>query len=102
MIRTALLGIGCLLGFAELANAQPYNYGGGYGGYGGYGGGIGGGSAAWLARDGASVMIMGRTETTLIEASEMISVGRFGAEADALERLLITRQHHALARSDLP
>jgi len=31
----------------------------------GGGGGIGGGSAKWLARDGASVVIMGRTEATL-------------------------------------
>jgi NAD(P)-dependent dehydrogenase (short-subunit alcohol dehydrogenase family) len=31
----------------------------------GGGGGIGGASAAWLARDGAAVLIMGRTESTL-------------------------------------
>ena len=31
----------------------------------GGGGGIGGASAAWLARDGAAVVIMGRTEETL-------------------------------------
>ncbi len=34
----------------------------------GGGGGIGGASAAWLARDGAAVTIMGRTEATLAKA----------------------------------
>ncbi|HEY2303302.1 MAG TPA: SDR family oxidoreductase [Acidimicrobiales bacterium] len=38
----------------------------------GGGGGIGGASAAWLARDGASVMIMGRTEKTLAATKERI------------------------------
>jgi NAD(P)-dependent dehydrogenase (short-subunit alcohol dehydrogenase family) len=38
----------------------------------GGGGGIGGASAAWLARDGASVVIMGRTEKTLLAAKERI------------------------------
>ena len=38
----------------------------------GGGGGIGGASAAWLARDGASVMIMGRTEATLVRARDEI------------------------------
>jgi NAD(P)-dependent dehydrogenase (short-subunit alcohol dehydrogenase family) len=38
----------------------------------GGGGGIGGASAAWLARDGASVMIMGRTEKTLVATKERI------------------------------
>ena len=33
----------------------------------GGGGGIGQASAAWLARDGAAVVIMGRTEATLLE-----------------------------------
>ena len=39
MIRTALLGVGCVLGLAGSAAAQ---YPGGYGGYSGYGGGYGG------------------------------------------------------------
>jgi len=39
----------------------------------GGGGGIGSASAGWLARDGAAVMIMGRTESTLIEARDGIS-----------------------------
>ena len=38
----------------------------------GGGGGIGGASAAWLARDGAAVMIMGRTEATLQKAQAAI------------------------------
>jgi NAD(P)-dependent dehydrogenase (short-subunit alcohol dehydrogenase family) len=38
----------------------------------GGGGGIGSGSAAWLARDGAAVVIMGRTESTLIDAKKHI------------------------------
>jgi NAD(P)-dependent dehydrogenase (short-subunit alcohol dehydrogenase family) len=38
----------------------------------GGGGGIGGASAAWLARDGAAVMIMGRTEATLVKARDEI------------------------------
>ena len=38
----------------------------------GGGGGIGSGSAAWLARDGAAVVIMGRTESTLVEAKKHI------------------------------
>jgi NAD(P)-dependent dehydrogenase (short-subunit alcohol dehydrogenase family) len=38
----------------------------------GGGGGIGGASAAWLARDGAAVMIMGRTEATLVKARQDI------------------------------
>src|SRR5262249_6196803 len=38
----------------------------------GGGGGIGGASAAWLARDGAAVMIMGRTEATLAKTLEEI------------------------------
>ncbi len=38
----------------------------------GGGGGIGGASAAWLARDGASVMIMGRTEKTLVATKARI------------------------------
>ena len=36
----------------------------------GGGGGIGGASAAWLARDGASVLIVGRTEQTLAETRD--------------------------------
>jgi NAD(P)-dependent dehydrogenase (short-subunit alcohol dehydrogenase family) len=39
----------------------------------GGGGGIGGASAEWLARDGAAVMIMGRTEATLIESKKRIA-----------------------------
>jgi NAD(P)-dependent dehydrogenase (short-subunit alcohol dehydrogenase family) len=38
----------------------------------GGGGGIGRASAAWLARDGASVVIMGRTEATLLDARREI------------------------------
>src|SRR3954453_1756599 len=38
----------------------------------GGGGGIGSGSATWLARDGAAVTIMGRTESTLVEAKKQI------------------------------
>jgi NAD(P)-dependent dehydrogenase (short-subunit alcohol dehydrogenase family) len=38
----------------------------------GGGGGIGGASAGWLARDGASVMIMGRTESTLANTRDDI------------------------------
>jgi NAD(P)-dependent dehydrogenase (short-subunit alcohol dehydrogenase family) len=38
----------------------------------GGGGGIGGASAAWLARDGAAVMIMGRTEATLVKTRKEI------------------------------
>lgn len=38
----------------------------------GGGGGIGGASAAWLARDGAAVTIMGRTEATLVKTRDEI------------------------------
>ena len=38
----------------------------------GGGGGIGGASAAWLARDGAAVVIMGRTESTLAATKQEI------------------------------
>jgi NAD(P)-dependent dehydrogenase (short-subunit alcohol dehydrogenase family) len=38
----------------------------------GGGGGIGSASAAWLARDGAAVTIMGRTEATLVNAKKEI------------------------------
>lgn len=38
----------------------------------GGGGGIGGASAAWLARDGAAVVIMGRTESTLTATKQYI------------------------------
>jgi NAD(P)-dependent dehydrogenase (short-subunit alcohol dehydrogenase family) len=38
----------------------------------GGGGGIGRASAAWLARDGAAVVIMGRTEATLLDAQREI------------------------------
>ena len=38
----------------------------------GGGGGIGRASAAWLARDGAAVLIMGRTESTLVDARREI------------------------------
>jgi NAD(P)-dependent dehydrogenase (short-subunit alcohol dehydrogenase family) len=46
----------------------------------GGGGGIGGASAEWLARDGAAVMIMGRTEATLIESKKRIE-SAVGADA---------------------
>ena len=46
----------------------------------GGGGGIGSASAAWLARDGAAVMIMGRSEATLAKARDKI---RLFAGADA-------------------
>jgi NAD(P)-dependent dehydrogenase (short-subunit alcohol dehydrogenase family) len=39
----------------------------------GGGGGIGRASAAWLARDGAAVVIMGRTEATLVDAQREIA-----------------------------
>ena len=39
----------------------------------GGGGGIGSGSAKWLLRDGCSVTIMGRTESTLIDAQKWLS-----------------------------
>jgi NAD(P)-dependent dehydrogenase (short-subunit alcohol dehydrogenase family) len=38
----------------------------------GGGGGIGSASAAWLARDGAAVVIMGRTEATLLDAQREV------------------------------
>jgi NAD(P)-dependent dehydrogenase (short-subunit alcohol dehydrogenase family) len=38
----------------------------------GGGGGIGSASAKWLARDGAAVMIMGRTESTLVDTKKAI------------------------------
>jgi NAD(P)-dependent dehydrogenase (short-subunit alcohol dehydrogenase family) len=38
----------------------------------GGGGGIGSASAAWLARDGAAVMIMGRSESTLLTARKRV------------------------------
>jgi NAD(P)-dependent dehydrogenase (short-subunit alcohol dehydrogenase family) len=46
----------------------------------GGGGGIGGASAAWLARDGAAVTIMGRTEATLAKARDEI-LAAAGADA---------------------
>ena len=46
----------------------------------GGGGGIGAASATWLARDGAAVVIMGRTETTLVKARDAI-VAAAGANA---------------------
>lgn len=49
----------------------------------GGGGGIGGASAAWLARDGAAVMIMGRTEATLTKAqAEIKSFAGKGAKVE--------------------
>jgi NAD(P)-dependent dehydrogenase (short-subunit alcohol dehydrogenase family) len=49
----------------------------------GGGGGIGGASAAWLARDGASVVIMGRTESTLVATRDAIlEFAGDGARAD--------------------
>src|SRR5882724_840899 len=47
----------------------------------GGGGGIGSASARWLARDGAAVVIMGRTESTLLDARREILAG---AGADAI------------------
>ena len=46
----------------------------------GGGGGIGSGSATWLARDGAAVTIMGRTESTLVEAKKQIEQDAPGAQ----------------------
>ena len=46
----------------------------------GGGGGIGGGSAKWLARDGASVVIMGRTEETLAAKRDAI-LAEIGSDA---------------------
>lgn len=40
----------------------------------GGGGGIGEASATWLAHDGAAVVIMGRTESTLVKARDQIRV----------------------------
>jgi NAD(P)-dependent dehydrogenase (short-subunit alcohol dehydrogenase family) len=48
----------------------------------GGGGGIGGASAAWLARDGAAVMIMGRTEATLQKAKAAILDAAPGATVE--------------------
>ena len=49
----------------------------------GGGGGIGGASAAWLARDGAAVTIMGRTEATLVKArQEILEVAGSDATVD--------------------
>ncbi len=62
----------------------------------GGGGGIGGASAAFLARDGAAVTIMGRTEATLVEARDEI-IAMAGADAkvqyvvgDALDAASLT------------
>jgi NAD(P)-dependent dehydrogenase (short-subunit alcohol dehydrogenase family) len=73
----------------------------------GGGGGIGGASAAWLARDGAAVMIMGRTEATLLKARDEIRT-QAGPDAtveytvgDALdEASLKTAMENAAALSD--
>src|SRR5436190_334939 len=49
----------------------------------GGGGGIGGASAAWLARDGAAVVIMGRTESTLAATRDhILEFAGDGARAD--------------------
>ena len=49
----------------------------------GGGGGIGGASAAWLARDGAAVVIMGRTESTLATTRDhILEFAGDGARAD--------------------
>ena len=48
----------------------------------GGGGGIGGASAEWLARDGAAVMIMGRTESTLAESKQRIEAAVPGARIE--------------------
>jgi NAD(P)-dependent dehydrogenase (short-subunit alcohol dehydrogenase family) len=52
----------------------------------GGGGGIGGASATWLARDGAAVTIMGRTEATLVKARDEI---RAAAGEDAKVELFV-------------
>ena len=50
----------------------------------GGGGGIGSASAAWLARDGAAVVIMGRTESTLADArGEILDVAGADATVEA-------------------
>src|SRR6476646_233886 len=49
----------------------------------GGGGGIGGASAAWLARDGAAVTIMGRTEATLsAKRDQILAAAGSGAQVD--------------------
>jgi NAD(P)-dependent dehydrogenase (short-subunit alcohol dehydrogenase family) len=70
----------------------------------GGGGGIGSGAARWLARDGAAVVIMGRTESTLIEAAKQIEEGA-GPDAtveyvvgDALDPAAVKRGVDAAAR----
>jgi NAD(P)-dependent dehydrogenase (short-subunit alcohol dehydrogenase family) len=80
----------------------------------GGGGGIGRASAAWLARDGAAVVIMGRTEATLVDARREIeelagagatvevAVGDALAEADvrrAFERAAALADRVAIAVS---
>lgn len=51
----------------------------------GGGGGIGSASAAWLARDGAAVAIMGRTESTLVEARrEILQFAGAGATVEVV------------------
>jgi NAD(P)-dependent dehydrogenase (short-subunit alcohol dehydrogenase family) len=71
----------------------------------GGGGGIGGASAAWLARDGAAVTIMGRTEATLAKARDEI-LAFAGADAkvdifvgDALEESSLRAALDAAAAS---
>ena len=62
----------------------------------GGGGGIGGASAAFLARDGAAVTIMGRTEATLVRArDEIVAMAGAGAKVqyvvgDALDAASLT------------
>jgi NAD(P)-dependent dehydrogenase (short-subunit alcohol dehydrogenase family) len=70
----------------------------------GGGGGIGQASASWLARDGAAVVIMGRTEATLLDAKRAIhaSAGDDAAVeifvGDALDE---TQVRHAFQRAAL-
>jgi NAD(P)-dependent dehydrogenase (short-subunit alcohol dehydrogenase family) len=71
----------------------------------GGGGGIGGASAAWLARDGAAVTIMGRTEATLVKArEEILEFAGAGAKVeyfvgDALDQGALGEALGAAARS---
>jgi NAD(P)-dependent dehydrogenase (short-subunit alcohol dehydrogenase family) len=69
----------------------------------GGGGGIGQASAAWLARDGAAVVIMGRTEATLLDARREI---RAFAGDDAIVEAVVgdtldeAQVRHAFERAD--
>jgi NAD(P)-dependent dehydrogenase (short-subunit alcohol dehydrogenase family) len=68
----------------------------------GGGGGIGRASASWLARDGAAVAIMGRTEATLLDAKHAIH--SFAGEDAAVEIVVgdaldETQVRHAFERA---